>query len=188
MSPGSDFVAKMLILGAAGVGKTALVERYVNSFFGMDYKMTIGTDIYSKTLPDVEGLDGESRQVSLQIWDIGGEERFEFFRDAYYAASNGAFLVFDLTRRGSFEALPKWLDEFRSYISRGKVVKAPALVLGNKLDLERYREVTRQEASSWAEAQGLQYMETSAKDDIGVDKGFRILATDMVNYSLNVSE
>jgi len=185
MPPQYNFIRTMVLIGDGGVGKTSLVSMYKNKFFADDYKLTIGVDILTKLVPDVKGPDEKIYDVMLQTKDIGGQARFAGIRDIFYMGANGALLVYDITRYKSYEHMENWLDELRHGVEYGKVVDVPVVVIGNKVDLEEVRAVSREEAQAWAEERGFGYVETSAKDDVGVDGAFRTLTEKMVHASLS---
>jgi len=161
----SSFKLKVLLTGAAAVGKTSLVQRFIKNRFAANYKLTVGVDILTK---DVEFKPGDV--ATLSIWDIGGQQRFEFIRSTFYKGAAGALLVFDLTREQTFIETRKWLTEIRQFSNEN----IPFVFIGNKLDLlEDVGEVIdRGEARAFAEKEGSIYVETSAKTGINVDNAF----------------
>lgn len=161
----SSFKLKVLLTGAAAVGKTSLVQRFIKNRFAANYKLTVGVDILTK---DVEFKQGEV--ATLSIWDIGGQQRFEFIRSTFYKGAAGALLVFDLTREQTYIEVRKWLTEIRQFANQD----IPFVLIGNKYDLlEDVGEVIdRDEARALAESEGSIYIETSAKTGINVDDAF----------------
>ena len=161
----SSFKLKVLLTGAAAVGKTSLVQRFIKNRFAANYKLTVGVDILTK---DVEFNPGEI--ATLSIWDIGGQQRFEFIRSTFYKGAAGALLVFDLTREQTWIETRKWLTEIRQFAG-GNI---PFVLIGNKLDLlaDVGEVIDRAEAKSFAESEGSIYLETSAKTGIAVDESF----------------
>ena len=161
----SSFKLKVLLTGAAAVGKTSLVQRFIKQRFAANYKLTVGVDILTK---DVEFKQGEV--ATLSIWDIGGQQRFEFIRSTFYKGAAGALLVFDLTREQTYIEVKKWLTEIRQFAGQD----IPFVLIGNKYDLlEDVGEVIdRDEARALAESEGSIYIETSAKTGINVDEAF----------------
>ena len=161
----SSFKLKVLLTGAAAVGKTSLVQRFIKNRFAANYKLTVGVDILTK---DVEFKQGEV--ATLSIWDIGGQQRFEFIRSTFYKGAAGALLVFDLTREQTYIEVRKWLAEIRQFAGQD----IPFVLIGNKYDLlEDVGEVIdRDEARALAESEGSIYIETSAKTGINVDDAF----------------
>jgi len=158
---------KVVLLGDEAAGKTSIVRRYMYDTFDEAIQATIGMDFQSKTvhLPD--------RQVRLQLWDTAGQERFRSLIPSYIRDAAVAVVVFDITKRGSFQGTRKWIDDVRN--ERGDQVIV-ALV-GNKADLESDREVPTEEARAMAQELGATFAETSAKTGAGVKELFQELAT-----------
>jgi len=170
----SSFKLKVLLTGAAAVGKTSLVQRFIKNRFAANYKLTVGVDILTK---DVEFTQGEL--ATLSIWDIGGQQRFEFIRSTFYKGAAGALLVFDLTREQTYIEVRKWLTEIRQFAGQD----IPFVLIGNKYDLlEDVGEVIdRDEARALAEKEGSIYIETSAKTGINVDESFTELTRRIID-------
>jgi len=166
-----DHLFKIVLIGDSGVGKSGLLARFVRGEFVPDAKATIGVEFATKTL-EVEG-----RVVKAQIWDTAGQERFRAITAAYYRGALGALLVYDVTRRETFEAAARWLAELREHADSRVLV----LLVGNKSDLRALRRVDAAEASAWAAAAGAAFIETSALDAAGVDVAFHRVATDIYN-------
>jgi small GTP-binding protein len=170
----STYKLKLLLLGAAAVGKTSLIQNFIKGKFQKEYKMTIGTDIFTKDV--VVNHNNENIPVTLSIWDIAGQERFSFFRTSFYKGASGAMITFDLTRYETFNpGIVNWLKELWSHTGR-----IPVAILGNKNDLEKYRAVRQGDADKFAGKIPCYYMETSAKTGDHVEEAFNIIATEMV--------
>eukprot|EP00871_Galdieria_phlegrea_P002507 jgi/Galph1/3257/GphlegSOOS_G1937.1 len=163
---------KIVVLGDSGVGKTSLLERFVNHRFSQQYKATIGADFLTKDLII------EDRTVNLQIWDTAGQERYQSLGSAFYRGADACVLVYDTTDLKSFESLETWRDEFLVSSSPREPQSFPFVVLGNKADLEPQRAVPLRRAQQWCSAKGdIPLFETSAKENILVDKAFDVVVT-----------
>ncbi|KAI9315124.1 vacuolar biogenesis protein [Dichotomocladium elegans] len=163
---------KVVILGNSGVGKTSLMNQYVNKNFSSQYKPTIGADFLTKEIMI------DNRLVTMQIWDTAGQERFQALGVAFYRGADCCVLVHDVNNIKSFEALEQWRDEFLVQASPNDPDRFPFVVLGNKIDVEESkRKVSRKRAMGWCQKNGdLPYFETSAKEGINVAQAFQIVA------------
>jgi len=170
----SSFKLKVLLTGAAAVGKTSLVQRFIKNRFAANYKLTVGVDILTK---DVEFRPSEI--ATLSIWDIGGQQRFEFIRSTFYKGAAGALLVFDLTREQTYTETRKWLTEIRQFAGEN----IPFVLIGNKVDLieDVGMVIDRKEAEAFAKKEGSIYIETSAKTGIHVDEAFSELTRRIID-------
>lgn len=151
------------------MGKTSLMNQYVNKRFSSQYKATIGADFLTKEVMIDDKL------VTLQIWDTAGQERFQSLGVAFYRGADACILVYDITAEKSFDQLNSWRDEFLSQASPRDAENFPFVVLGNKVDKESERRVPKSKATQWCktkESKPLPYFETSAKDGIKVDVAF----------------
>lgn len=158
-----DLVLKIILIGDSGVGKSCLLKSFMGDPFKGTYTSTIGVDFEIKPVQ----IDGKT--VNLQIWDTAGQERFRTITTSYYRSADAILLVFDLTSPPSFNSLDSWMNDVRAYGQRGVEV----MVVGNKADLaENDRGVDYKDAKEWADKNNFQYLETSAKKRINVDKAF----------------
>jgi len=159
---------KVIILGDSGVGKTSLMNQYVQKKFDTRYKATIGAEFLSKEI----NIDGQD--VKVQIWDTAGQERFQSLGSAFYRGADACILVFDVTSMESFSHLTSWMEEFN--IQAGK---RDCVLIGNKVDLNDKRSVTSRTAQTWCQKndENIKYFETSAKDNSGVEEAFLAVAT-----------
>ncbi|KAI6693889.1 hypothetical protein NL676_021599 [Syzygium grande] len=160
-----EYLFKIVIIGDSAVGKSNLLSRYARGEFDLHSKATVGVEFQTQCLE----IDG--KEVKAQIWDTAGQERFRAVTSAYYRGAFGALLVYDISRRSTFDSVSRWLDELNSH-SDTTVVK---MLVGNKRDLEDIRDVSMEEGKNLAEAEGLFFIETSAFDSTNVHKAFEIV-------------
>jgi len=163
---------KVIILGDSGVGKTSLMNQYVNKKFTNQYKATIGADFLTKDIVI------DDKFVTLQIWDTAGQERFQSLGVAFYRGADCCVLVHDLTNMKTFETLDSWRDEFLVQAAPRNSESFPFVVLGNKSDLApnppRHHQNTYE---SWCKKQGeIPHFCTSAREAINVEKAFEEIA------------
>lgn len=158
---------KLPIFGDAGVGKTTLTHRYLHGLFKQSYHGTIGVDFFLKKLE----LNGKN--ISLQIWDFAGEEKFRFLLPGIINGANGTIFMFDITRYVTFKNLSNWLSVFKTANENHNQI-VPALLVGSKTDLEGIRTVPSKEAKSFAQDNNLSgYIECSSKNGENVEELFR---------------
>ncbi|KAE8883188.1 hypothetical protein PF010_g7962 [Phytophthora fragariae] len=175
MSHRKKVLLKLIILGDSGVGKTSLMNQYVNQKFSNQYKATIGADFLTKEIM----LD--DKLVTMQIWDTAGQERFQSLGVAFYRGADACVLVYDITNPKSFEKLDPWRDEFLAQAGPRDPDAFPFIVLGNKVDKESERRVQKEKAQEWCRSknvqQPIQHFETSAKEATSVEAAFQTIAS-----------
>ncbi|XP_063706692.1 ras-related protein Rab-7a [Culicoides brevitarsis] len=170
MSTRKKVLLKVIILGDSSVGKTSLMNQYVNKRFSNQYKATIGADFLTKEVVI------DDRVVTMQIWDTAGQERFQSLGVAFYRGADCCVLVFDTTAPNTFKNLDSWRDEFLIQASPRDMEHFPFVVLGNKIDLEN-KAVSTKRAQQWCQSKNdIPYFETSAKEGINVDLAFQTIA------------
>uniref|UniRef100_A0A8C4LGK1 Ras-related protein Rab-7a n=1 Tax=Equus asinus TaxID=9793 RepID=A0A8C4LGK1_EQUAS len=170
MTSRKKVLLKVIILGDSGVGKTSLMNQYVNKKFSNQYKATIGADFLTKEVMV------DDRLVTMQIWDTAGQERFQSLGVAFYRGADCCVLVFDVTAPNTFKTLDSWRDEFLIQASPRDPENFPFVVLGNKIDLEN-RQVATKRAQAWCYSKNnIPYFETSAKEAINVEQAFQTIA------------
>merc|ERR1712137_333447 len=164
---------KIVLLGDSGVGKTSLMDRYVNKNFTTQYKATIGADFLTKE------VEVDNNTVTLQIWDTAGQERFQSLGNSFYRGADCCILVFDISIHKTFDHLENWKNEFLVQANITDQFNYPFIVIGNKCDLE-IRDISKKKAEDWCRSQQtnekIPYFETSAKDSIEVDSAFHAAA------------
>jgi len=173
MSSKKKVLLKVIILGDSGVGKTSLMNQYVNKKFSASYKATIGADFLTK-----EVVMEDDRVVTLQLWDTAGQERFQSLGVAFYRGADCCVLVYDVNNSKSFETLESWRDEFLVQASPMDPESFPFVVIGNKVDVEESRRmISSKRAMTFCQSKGgLSYFETSAKEALNVEEAFSAIA------------
>ena len=166
----SDFHFKYILVGSSMVGKTSLINRYVEDTFNEDEKRSRQVQVNHKmfSIPDTKKV------VDLHIWDTLGQEKFQSIAKIFYRGTVGAFLVFDLSKRSSFEDIESWLN-ITNDSTDNTVVKT---LIGNKCDIPS-REVKYDEAMAYAQSKGMNYLEVSAKTGQNVVSIFSIMTTEV---------
>jgi small GTP-binding protein len=168
-----DNLFKLVCVGDGAVGKTSITVRTCHGQFDGEYLLTIGVEFGTKVCT----IDGRN-EVRLQIWDTAGQERFRFLQPAYYRGAHGALMVYDLTRKESFNNIPTWLGNIVDTLGES----IPTILVGNKCDLDDVRVVTFEEGKRLAEELSTQYkrvipfFEASAKTNQNVEEMFLKLA------------
>lgn len=166
-----DHTFKIILLGEPGVEKTALAQRFCFDLFNPSQKLTIGVDFYVKT------IELQGKKIKLQIWDIGGDERFKFLIPAYCNGANAAMIIFDITNSKSLNQISELTQ-----IVREKVSNIPIMLIGSKLDLKEVRELNREEGIEIANKYNLSsYSEISTKTGQNVEKSFETLTEFLIN-------
>jgi Ras-related protein Rab-2A len=147
-----------------GVGKSCLLLQFTDKRFQPVHDLTIGVEFGARMIKVADN----TVPVKLQIWDTAGQESFRSITRSYYRGAAGALLVYDITRRDSFQHLSRWLEEAKQHSHDHMVI----LLIGNKNDLEQRRAVTTEEGQAFADANGLLFLETSAKTAHNVEEAF----------------
>ncbi|KAG8068008.1 hypothetical protein GUJ93_ZPchr0005g15110 [Zizania palustris] len=156
---------KVIILGDSGVGKTSLMNQYVNKKFSNQYKATIGADFLTKE------VQFDDRLFTLQ-------ERFQSLGVAFYRGADCCVLVYDVNSMKSFDNLNNWREEFLIQASPSDPDNFPFVLLGNKVDVDggNSRVVSEKKAKAWCASKGnIPYFETSAKDGTNVEEAFQCI-------------
>lgn len=117
----------------------------------------------------------EGKTVKAQIWDTAGQERYRAITSAYYRGAVGALVVYDITKRQTFDNVQRWLRELRDHADSNIVL----MLAGNKSDLNHLRAVQMQDGQTLAEKEGLSYLETSALEAYNIEKAFQTILTEI---------
>ncbi|XP_054617599.1 ras-related protein Rab-21 isoform X1 [Dunckerocampus dactyliophorus] len=185
-SGGRNFSFKVVLLGEGCVGKTSMVLRYCENKFNDKHITTLQASFLNKKL-NITG-----KRVNLAIWhapqeaghvtvacalqDTAGQERFHALGPIYYRDSNGAVLVYDVTDDDSFQKVKSWVKELRKMLGNDICL----CIVGNKIDLDKDRNVSTEEAESYAVSVGAKHYQTSAKLNKGIEELFLDLCKRMM--------
>ncbi len=164
------YAFKFVIIGDHTVGKTSLIRQFVEGKFSHDYRATIGLNIFA------HNFDFQGNEISVSLWDLGAQQFFKRFRKIYYNGAEAAFIVFDLTRRESFDNVKSWYKEISELIEETNI---PIVIIGNKSDLTEQRLISTEEGEELAKSvskTGSSYIETSALTGNNVKDAFELIA------------
>ncbi|XP_033247496.1 ras-related protein RabJ isoform X2 [Drosophila miranda] len=170
---------KVVVLGSRGVGKTRLVIRYIkNTLHRSESEVpTIAVSFFTCNII----LD--EVKIKLQIWDTAGQERYRAVAPMYYRNANAAILVFDLTQYKTFTEIKSWIQELHRNVQDPMILT----LVGNKMDMQAQRAVSRDEAFLFATSIGATYFETSTETDQGLEQVFLSTALGMVRLADEVT-
>ena len=172
-----EYVFKITILGESAVGKTSLINQFVEGSFQEDYKPTLGANIVRKDI----SIEKVNAKVRLIMWDLAGQEKYNVIRSMYFQGCVGSLFVYDMTRHNTFDNIEtKWLRDFKSYVKK----EGEYVLIGNKKDLENQRVVLTEEGQKLAnKINASDFIETSAKSGENVEKAFKNLVIQILrNY------
>ena len=148
-----DFLLKIVIVGDSGTGKTNLLSRFTRNVFEEDTRNTIGVDFFPMDLKI------NNKTVKAQFWDTAGQEKYRAIASAYYKNAQGAIIVYDISRKETFENIENWLNELKQHGDPN----IDMMILGNKTDLVEQRQVLTEEGRKLAENTKAFFMEVSGK-------------------------
>ncbi|XP_040162362.1 ras-related protein Rab-14 isoform X1 [Anopheles arabiensis] len=157
-----SYIFKYIIIGDMGVGKSCLLHQFTEKKFMASCPHTIGVEFGTRI------IEVDKQKIKLQIWDTAGQERFRAVTRSYYRGAAGALMVYDITRRSTYNHLSSWLTDTRNLTNPSTVI----FLIGNKSDLESTREVTYEEAKNFADEHGLLFAEASAMTGQNVEEAF----------------
>lgn len=160
-----DYVCKIAIVGDSAVGKSNVLSRFIFDRFEDKINPTIGVDFATKIVKNKN-----NKLLKLQIWDTAGQEKFKSITNSYYINSKAILVVFDLTRRETFNNCSDWISDIREVIGNNVFI----LLIGNKLDLNENRIVSNEEAINFSKKLNVEYIEASALNGLNVNEAFKI--------------
>ncbi|MFQ5977630.1 MAG: Rab family GTPase [Candidatus Heimdallarchaeota archaeon] len=180
MTVGERFVYKIVLAGPSGVGKTCLSNRFVDGIFTARTKRTLGVDFALKNVTlsadDPDNPSPFERQITLQLWDFAGEERFRSVLPLYISGTQCVMLSFDLTRPETLEALEDWLEVLSRHLDTG----TPVLLIGMKQDLEQ--KVSEDAVKNFQSKHDVEhYLKTSSASGLGVEDAFQKATREIVS-------
>ncbi|KAJ3426588.1 ras-related protein rab-2a [Anaeramoeba flamelloides] len=158
-----NYLFKFVLIGDSAVGKSCLLLQFTDQRFQATHDLTIGVEFGSRVI-EVDGVS-----IKLKIWDTAGQETFRSITRSYYRGAASAILVYDVTRRDTFNQLENWIEDARQNASENTQI----IIVGNKIDLENKREVSEEEGRKFAEENGLWFLEASAKTGHNVNQIFQ---------------
>ena len=166
---------KIVVLGAASVGKTSIIHRYCNGVFQQDTLSTIGAGFFTHT------IQVDKMEVTLLLWDTAGEERFRSVAPSLLRGANGLVLVYDVTTAGSFDDLNIYLEMFLDNVQVDLSCQLPILLLGNKIDVKA-RQISDTQVASWCTKNRIvhSYL-VSAKTGENIDTAMNVLVQSLLN-------
>ena len=155
---------KIVLVGESGVGKTSIIQQFVDQMFQSDQQSTIGGTFRTKTIKC-----GNGKIIKLEIWDTAGQERYRSISQLFYKDANAAILVYDITNKFSFEEIQNyWLTQVKESATENIIMA----IVGNKLDLYEQELVNQEEAKKYAEDNNAFFAVTSAKNSSGIEDLF----------------
>ena len=164
-----EMMFKVVLVGDSFVGKTNIMSKYLKDEFHEDSKATVGVEFGSKQFT-IEG-----HEIKAQIWDTAGQERYKAITSAYYKGAKGAFVVYDITRKSSFESIDKWVNDLTAAADK----KITIVVIGNKSDLEDQRQIPKEKGEEKAAKLEVAFLETSAFSGENLDKAFELMMNEI---------
>ena len=165
MTSNYNLIFKIVLIGDSNVGKTNILSKYLQNEFNPDSKATVGVEFGSKT------ININNNVIKAQIWDTAGTEKYRSITNAYYKGAKGAFVVYDISRKTSFNNIDKWLFDLKNNGDENINI----VLIGNKIDLDNQREVTTEEGEKKAIINKASFIETSAKNGDNIEKAFNLM-------------
>ena len=157
-----DFLFKLILIGDSSVGKSNILLKYLKGEFNPNSKATVGVEFGTKN------VSINNKKIKIQIWDTAGQERYRSITSAYYKGAKGAFIVYDITRKGTFDNIEKWITDLKTNGDQNIAI----VMIGNKSDLDDKREISKDEGLKKSEEFKTAFMETSALNGDNIDKAF----------------
>ena len=170
-----DVLFKIVLIGDSFVGKSNIMSKYLMNEFHEDSKATVGVEFGAKKF-DIEG-----KSVKAQIWDTAGQERYKSITTTYYKGAKGALVVYDITRKETFDSVDRWISELLNSGDKNMTM----LLIGNKCDLDNQRQVTKEQGEEKAKAFKVAFLETSASSGENLDVAFEMIMKEVYSKCKN---
>ncbi len=169
-----EYILKLVLLGDPAVGKTSLINQYVDHTFETDYRPTLGANIIAKEIK----MDNPNTSAKLIIWDIAGQKIYDLSRKMFFQGCSGALFVYDITRESTFDHIyNKWVHDFQKFGKR----ESEVILIGNKKDLKDLRYVDKDRGKQLADKMNaIEFIETSAKYGENVEFAFQKLINQII--------
>lgn len=165
MSKEYDYIMKLILIGDASVGKTNILNKYLKNEFDPNSKSTLGVELGTKNVKI------DNKIIKVQIWDTAGQERYKAITSTYYKGAKGAIIVYDITRKLTFDNIDKWIADLKINGDENIMI----FLVGNKSDLNNNREVSKDEGINKSEKYNVPFLETSALQGDNIDRVFEEL-------------
>ena len=166
-----DYLFKVLFVGDSGVGKTQIINKFVENNFLENCVSTIGVDF------KIKEVEFKNKKIKLQLWDTAGQERFRAIIQNYYKNAHLIAFFYAINNRNSFNSIPKWVDEVKKQTDKN----TKFLLVGNKCDLEENkRQVSTEEAQEYAKENKIEFIEVSAKTEKGINDMFKYIISELL--------
>jgi small GTP-binding protein len=162
-----DYLLKLIVVGDPCVGKTALVDSWMDRPFICSYSPTIGVDFSCRCIKIQDSI------IKTHIWDTAGQVNFSSIISMYYKDCAGAFVVFDLGRESSFKSVSYWIHQIRE-----KNKEIPIMLLGNK-SKKKNIVIDDERINTFAKEEGVKYMKISSRHSENTEKAFQTLITEI---------
>ena len=167
---------KILLIGDLSVGKSSVILRYIEDYFSGNMMSSIGVDFKTKQ------IEINDRLIKMQIWDTAGHEKFRTITTSYYKSAHAIIVLYDITDINTFEHVKNWMIDIDKFAKAGVL----RLLIGNKIDLNDNRQVTKEAGETLANKYGVNFFEVSAKDNININELFFETAKSLLEKNENM--
>ena len=171
-----DLLFKLILIGDSYVGKSNILLKYLKNQFNENSKTTVGVEFGTKNIII------NNKRIKIQIWDTAGQERYRSITSAYYKGAKGALIVYDITRKNTFDNIDKWITDLKLNGDENICI----IILGNKSDLIDKREINKNDGIKKAEMYKTAFLETSALNGDNISKAFDELIEQIVINNKNI--